>query len=121
MKKIMIFALVLLIFSSFANALGVDLVSPTDEAIFVEPPFIDFICNPSGTNLRFLQLYADFEGTWKKIEEKVGTPNLDSVDYIFRIEQNLTDGAYNWDCKIISDDLPYATFSESNRTITITI
>ncbi len=123
MKKAGLFALVLILLSSFVYALNVTLVSPDDKAIYTNPGFINFKCSATGLNIIQFQIYSNMYGEFKKIAQKEGSYLSSNEVYqfsIFNSDNKFSNGKFEWNCKAVSDAEGVA-WASKNRTFEIQI
>ncbi len=116
MKKISIFVLFLILFVQNIYALNVELISPVDNAIYVDSNTVVFKCKATGNDLRFIELHNNING-WSKKAEVTNPQN--NTDILFSIK-NISNGNYLWNCKAI-DGIEGIKFSSSNKSFSVNI
>lgn len=114
MKRSLIFVLFILILLMQVSALTIDLVSPVNNAIYVDSNAVVFKCKATGDDLRFIELYTNVNSWSKKAE--VSNPQ-NNAEVAFSIK-NITNGDYLWNCKVI-DGTEGIKFSSSNRSFSV--
>lgn len=116
MKRGFIFGLVLIFLATGVFGLSVELVSPVNNAVYVDSNTVVFKCKATGEDLRFLELYTNINGWGKKAEASNPASN---TEVTFSIK-NITNGDFLWNCKVI-DGVEGIKFSSNNRSFSVNL
>lgn len=112
-QRIAVLILALLLSISSVFALSVELISPANSA-YIYSNTVNFKCKAIGSDLLQLRLYTDISGTWA--QTAYYSNPINNTELTFTIN-NINNGNYKWNCKIVSGS--GTATAPANRTFTI--
>jgi len=117
MKKLILWLFVSLFLVWNVCGLEVSLISPVDNAVYVDSRNVNFKCNATGVSLVQIILYSDISGTWDQTDIYDASGTFTEANFVIT---NIPNGDYKWSCKVV-DNEEGLLFALQNRTFSINI